>query len=638
MSLVTSGSGGEENVYDPIRDLETFSAVVSAPESKRRRRERGERHKRDGWDKDRERDEWANMTALRAFWTGRSPAFAACVRARVELQRTRWACDSKEERDGERDGDRERDERERSDGGDEVTGLERVQKKLGSWTGKLDLRQGKKRNRASQDMPLLSPSIGRKDSAEKKEEPSPLASQSDKDEYDDDLLSSGQASPVLGGEHRKPLDGLHNGNARDFLRPYNSLSNPGSSTVSPYSSVLNVGHPALSRRGTTQSVNIAEVSNALLSVSRRRKYPWGDRPINQTRVSSWSDPVSAKEMAYSEDEADVIKDDVGIGRKRKKPASRLSQVVQEHSRESAGSSEGSGPSTDDSGSPRLESSAAPIGKRRRRSFHDLESFRGMHVLTPDHMRIDVQLCGHLLIMHRREQHLKNVIACLQVLTSNLSDTSDKLRADYQEHLSALADAEEKMRVVADIEQANAEVEKIAQGKNTILYESAQFRIPDLWHIASPPRNKVLEYREKVFGTGGRRFPPGVRGTHGRFNRVQWTLDGRTRVVDQYGRTESEDEDEARIDPHERFIMRAQEGDEDVVEHPAMKPMWLLRFFTSWGAQWRPKPKQDATATSAVASPRVSLEDKPKEKSDDRQPMEDTPLSPTSATSSSTVAS
>lgn len=207
----------------------------------------------------------------------------------------------------------------------------------------------------------------------------------------------------------------------------------------------------------------------------------------------------------------------------------------------------------------------------------------MHVLTPDQMRIDVELGGHLLIMHRRHQHLQNVIACLEVLTANLSETSDKLRADYQDHLSALSDAEAKMRIVAEIEQANAEAEKIAQAKNTILYESAQFRLPDLWHIASPPRDKVFEYREKVFGTGGRRFPPGVRGAHGRFNRLQWTLDGKARAVDQYGRTESEDEEEERIDPNGQFIMRdREEAEEDVVEHPAMKPMWLLRLFTSWG--------------------------------------------------------
>lgn len=105
---------------------------------------------------------------------------------------------------------------------------------------------------------------------------------------------------------------------------------------------------------------------------------------------------------------------------------------------------------------------------------------------------------------------------------------------------------------------------------------------DLWHIATPPRQKVLELREKVFGTGGRRLPPGVHGAHGRFNRLQWTLDGQERLVDYLGRTESEAEEESSVDPNSMFTMPPEE---DLVEHPGIKPMWLLRFFTSWGARW-----------------------------------------------------
>ena len=260
----------------------------------------------------------------------------------------------------------------------------------------------------------------------------------------------------------------------------------------------------------------------------------------------------------------------------------------------------------------------------------------MQVLTPDQMRIDVELGGHMLIMHRRHQHLQNVIACLEVLTANLSDTSDKLRADYQEHLGALSDAEAKMRIVAEIEQANAEAEKIAQAKNTILYESAQFRLPELWHIASPPRDKVFEYREKVFGTGGRRFPPGVQGAHGRFNRLQWTLDGKARVVDQYGRTESEDEEEERIDPDGMFIMRDREEaeEEDVVEHPAMKPMWLLRLFTSRGT-WRGKSEGKKEKELGAASSGESGERK--EMASGSGERKEGVVSPTSPASDSTDA-
>jgi hypothetical protein len=53
---------------------------------------------------------------------------------------------------------------------------------------------------------------------------------------------------------------------------------------------------------------------------------------------------------------------------------------------------------------------------RRRSFHDLESVREVRTraLTAERMRVDVELCGQLLVMARREPHLERVLACLQV--------------------------------------------------------------------------------------------------------------------------------------------------------------------------------------------------------------------------------
>jgi hypothetical protein len=63
------------------------------------------------------------------------------------------------------------------------------------------------------------------------------------------------------------------------------------------------------------------------------------------------------------------------------------------------------------------------------------------------------------------------------------------------------------------------------------------------------------------------------------------LDGQERLVDYLGRTEEEAAEENAVDPHSLFIMPPEEEEEDVVEHPGIKPMWLLRFFTSWGARW-----------------------------------------------------
>jgi len=104
-------------------------------------------------------------------------------------------------------------------------------------------------------------------------------------------------------------------------------------------------------------------------------------------------------------------------------------------------------------------------------------------------------------------------------------------------------------------------------------------------IASPARRRTLELREKVFGTG-RRLPQGASGAHGRFNRLQWTLDGEGRLVDSVGRDESEVEEEAALgDLVEVLEGMEEEDEEDVVEHPSLKPTWLLRFFTNWVARW-----------------------------------------------------
>lgn len=206
----------------------------------------------------------------------------------------------------------------------------------------------------------------------------------------------------------------------------------------------------------------------------------------------------------------------------------------------------------------------------------------MGVLTPERMRVDVELCGQLLIMTRREQHLQNVLACLHVLTRNLTSTNTLLREDYQSHIPFLSDLESRTQIISTIDAENAKADKTSQATHTLRYEAEQFRVPDLWHTATPPRQKVLALREKVFGTGGRRLPVGVHGAHGRFNRLQWTLDGRERLVDFLGRTESEaDEEESGVE----FLGIQEEEEEDVVEHPGIKPMWLLRFFTSWGARW-----------------------------------------------------
>lgn len=175
-----------------------------------------------------------------------------------------------------------------------------------------------------------------------------------------------------------------------------------------------------------------------------------------------------------------------------------------------------------------------------------------------------------------------VFIFLQALTSSLSATNASLRGNYQSHQQLLADVDARTKVIAQIDDDRATADMISQETNTLSYEALQFRVSDLWHMASPPRQIVFELREKVFGTGGRRLPPGVSGAHGRFNRLQWTLDGQERLVDWMGRTESEVDEESVLG---EILLEEEIEEEDLVEHPGIKPMWLLRFFHSWGARW-----------------------------------------------------
>lgn len=193
------------------------------------------------------------------------------------------------------------------------------------------------------------------------------------------------------------------------------------------------------------------------------------------------------------------------------------------------------------------------------------------------------------------------VFCLQVLTASLSETNTRLREDYQKHARALLEVEQQTKAIADIDIEASKAYKITQAQNTISYETQQLQVRELWHIASPPRHTTFALRDKVFGMGGRRLPPGKHGAHGRFNRLQWTLDGQERLVDHLGRTESEAEEESVAEDFEGFHLPPTE-DEEVIKNPTMRPMWLLRFFTSWGAKWGAfGPHADATATAQGGS-------------------------------------
>jgi hypothetical protein len=175
------------------------------------------------------------------------------------------------------------------------------------------------------------------------------------------------------------------------------------------------------------------------------------------------------------------------------------------------------------------------------------------------------------------------------------------RSHYESHLDTLSQIDHKLLILASLDLETQKSGNLLQSTNTLRYEAEQFRVDDLWQAASPSRHAVFALREKVFGTGGRRLPAGAHGAHGPFNRLQWALDGRERLVDYLGRTESEAEEESELEDLRRgggvrVESPGPEEEEEVVAHPGIKPMWLLRFFTSWGARW------SAGAATATASP------------------------------------
>ncbi|KAH0839736.1 hypothetical protein J3R83DRAFT_676 [Lanmaoa asiatica] len=137
------------------------------------------------------------------------------------------------------------------------------------------------------------------------------------------------------------------------------------------------------------------------------------------------------------------------------------------------------------------------------------------------------------------------------------------------------------------------------------YEAAQLRVDDMWASTREVRRKVWELRsvvfgrENVLGVGG----PGPRTGKGKGRRrwsSQWRLDGTECPVDALGRTESEAEEERgivadgeRSEGEDETESERESGVEkkgvlgDGLEEggsEVMGPMWLLRVFMSWGAR------------------------------------------------------
>ncbi|KAI0638204.1 hypothetical protein C8Q77DRAFT_1187759 [Trametes polyzona] len=537
--------------------------------------------------------------SLRYLWTGR-PGHAEKKRREKEAV---WSDGERErdererDRDGERDAgkdgrdrqdkdnEREKDREPRSgDEGDFVKPWSgRMQRKIESWAA---LGKSKK---LSVDFGTLgkafmpdSPRGPSERSGQSSMVPSVVISREPGDE--DEILSSGQQSPV--SDAPNPL-------------------------------MLGVG-----------SLPHAERSASELSEYDRRVTEFNQkRPTTkpQSRITSWSDARSARGMLHEHSDEEHHR--LGAS-----PLSRADST--------------SSPGEDDSMS--ITSIADDLdrqhrrrllgsGTDRRRSFDDAAALAGTRILPLERMRIDVELCGQLLVMRRREAHLTNVLACLQALAARLDAQNAQLRADHDGvRGGALAALDARAGELPRLEALRTEAEALTQETHALAYESAQFLVEDLWHMAAQPRQRVFALREKVFGTG-RRLPQGVRGAHGPFSRVQWTLDGKERLIDRLGRTESEAEEEDELPPLPGMDLAADE-EVDAIEHQNLKPTWLLRFFNYWGGRLglgRGAPPPNApNAADGQAKPEEQKTAPEGQQASSEDQKKDDVLSPLSAASSS----
>ncbi|KAJ7283632.1 hypothetical protein C8J57DRAFT_1709997 [Mycena rebaudengoi] len=302
----------------------------------------------------------------------------------------------------------------------------------------------------------------------------------------------------------------------------------------------------LSAASFAQNLNSQEYDRKLSAFNHKR--PWGNR-MNQIRIASWSDPVSARgEIVDGDEEPSAEEGSVASGARgstySRSQLGEGSVLGDEHGLISEDPLDLGYMSEADPSPPRRRRSAA-FGPQRRRSFHqDSATFKDLKILSYERMRIDVELCWADSDNDQDGSSTSRMLwPAFKVLTASLSETNARLREDYQAHVRSLLAAEERTSVIAAIDVESSNTDKITQARNTIKYETQQFQVGDLWHIASPPRHAIFALRDKVFGMGGRRLPPGKHGAHGRFNRLQWTLDGQERLVDYLGRTESEAEEE-----------------------------------------------------------------------------------------------
>ena len=181
----------------------------------------------------------------------------------------------------------------------------------------------------------------------------------------------------------------------------------------------------------TQDQNVSAAQSVLGSISdyerrvnafnKKRPWPVVGKAGRQSRAPSWSDPISARDILDEDDQYDASVRSRSHSRTRTRTRSRLNKVSfgadgeeEEEEDEIAGVTVSDGEQEEIEDREHRRWLFRHGGARRRHSFHDVSSFDHVRVLPTERMGIDVGLATQLLVMLRREEHLENVLACLQV--------------------------------------------------------------------------------------------------------------------------------------------------------------------------------------------------------------------------------
>ena len=157
---------------------------------------------------------------------------------------------------------------------------------------------------------------------------------------------------------------------------------------------------------------ISDYDKRVQAFEQKRPWPLGKLGY-QGRMISWSSPVNPRNILDDDDEERDLAYD-GTGRSGTANTTRSPSQLARVSIMLEGEEILPPRFDSDVETQRHRKRLFNHRLRRRHSFHDIASFEHVRILAPARMRIDVGLCGQLLVMRRREEHLENVLACLQV--------------------------------------------------------------------------------------------------------------------------------------------------------------------------------------------------------------------------------